>query len=91
MGFFLRFTLISYASILFFVVGLRFALFRHFDLNLFKLIIIFTAIATPLSLSFLSEPVQNRLFISAIWTSVLVIGFRFGVKIKQNTAKRQNP
>ena len=81
MEFFLRFTLISYASIVFFAVGLRLALFRRVDLNLFKLILIFILTAIPLSLSFFKQPLQDRLLISLVWTSVLGFGFRFGRKI----------
>ena len=66
----------------FFAIGLRLALFHHFDLNLFKLILIFITAAIPLSLSFLGEPLQDRLFISLVWTSVIGIGFRFGRKLK---------
>ncbi len=83
MEFFLKFTLISYASLIFFVIGLRLSLFHHFDLSLFKLILIFAAVAIPLSFSFVAESVQNRLFISMIWTSIISFGFRFGKKIKQ--------
>jgi len=83
MGFFLKFTLVSYASLVFFVIGLRLSLLHHFDLSLFKLILIFAAVAIPLSFSFVAESVQNRLFISMIWTSIISFGFRFGKKIKQ--------
>ena len=81
---FLRFTLISYAAILFFALGLRLALLHRFGLNLFKLLIIFTLVATALSFSLTRKPLQDRLLISVIWTSVIVTGFRFGRKIRQS-------
>lgn len=83
MDFLLKFTLISYASIFFFVIGLRLALFRHFDLTLFKLVLIFIAVAIPLSFSLLKEPLRDRLLVSAVWTSAIGIGYRFGRKMNQ--------
>lgn len=81
MEFFLRFTLISYAAIFFFTIGMRMALAYHYDLNLLKLVLIFIAISIPLLIAFTHEPLRNRLIISAIWTSVIVSGVRFGRKV----------
>ena len=81
MNFLLKFTLISYASIVFFTIGLRLALFRRFDLNLFKLLLILIVMAVALSLSFIQEPIQDRLIISLVWTSLIANGFRFGKKL----------
>ncbi len=86
MDFILRFTLISYASIFFFVVGLRGAFFRQFDLNLLKILFIFIAIATPLAFAFRTQPLQDRLLISGVWTSVIIIGFRFGRKMTKGSS-----
>ena len=83
MGYFLRFALISYASIVFFVVGLRLAVFRKLDLNFVKLVLIFISVAVPLSFSFYSEPLLHRILISLVWTSLLAFGFRFGRKISR--------
>ena len=83
MDFFFKFTLISYASILFFTVGLRLALLRQIDFNFVKLALIFVAVSIPLSLAFINQPVQDRLFMSLIWTSVIGVGFRFGKKVRQ--------
>ncbi len=77
-----EFALASYASIFFFLVGLRLALFREIDLNFQKLILIFVVIAGVLSFVFIREPVRNRLLISLIWTSVILVGFRFGKRIR---------
>ncbi len=87
MDFFLKFTLISYAAITFFSIGLYLALFYRIDLNLFKLFLIFISVAVPLSISFVREPLQDRLLISLVWTSVIGLGFRFGRKMKQNSVK----
>lgn len=81
MDFFLRFTLISYAAIVFFAVGLRSALLTRLDLNLLRLGVIFLCVAVPLSLIFVHRPLVDRLCISAVWVSALSIGFRFGRKI----------
>ncbi len=78
----IEFTLASYASIFFFVVGLRLALFQEINLNFLKLILIFVAIAIPLSLIFMRVSVQNRLIVSVVWTSLIWIGFHFGKKIQ---------
>jgi len=80
--FLLKFTLISYASIVFFTMGLRLALLRQFDLSLLILPVLFILIAVSLSFSFIGEPFQDRLIISLVWTSVIAIGFRFGKKIR---------
>ena len=84
MDFFLKLTLISYESILFFMIGLRLALFRKIDLNLFKLILIFIVVWIPLLFIFIHQPIQDRLYISVIWTSVIGVGFQFGKKIMKN-------
>lgn len=84
MDFLLRFTLISYASIFFFALGLRFAILNQIHLNFWKLFLIFIAVAIPLSLFFLKEPLEDRIFISLIWTSAIGIGYRFGKKIQKN-------
>ncbi len=76
-----EFALASYAAIFFFVIGLRLAWFRALDLNFPKWIFIFIVIAGVLSFVVVREPVKDRLLISAIWTSVMLVGFRFGRKI----------
>ncbi len=87
MEFFLKFTLISYASIVFFALGFRLAFFQRFDSNFLKWVLIFIVVAVPLSFSFVNAPLQTRLFISVVWTSVIGIGFRFGRKIRQNSSR----
>lgn len=82
MDFFMRFTFISYASIFFFVVGLRLALFNHFKFNFSKFIFIFLVVIATLSIVFIQKPVLDRLFISLIWSSLIGIGYRFGMKLK---------
>ncbi len=82
MDFFLKFTLISYAAIVFFVIGWRLSFF--YKANSLKWIhpaALFVLTAFSLSLAFLQESFRNRFIISAIWTSVLWSGFRFGKKI----------
>jgi len=86
MDFLLKFTLISYASIFFFVIGLRGAFFHQFDLNFLKILLIFIVIATPLVFAFKAQPFQDRLLISAVWTSVIIIGFRFGKKMTKGAS-----
>ena len=83
MDFFFKFALISYASILFFTMGLRLALFRQMDLNFAKLALIFIVVSISLSVTFIAEPFWDRLFMSLIWTSLIGIGFRFGRKMRQ--------
>ena len=82
MDFSLKFTLTSYASILFFALGLRLAFQQRWDMNLARLILIFMAVAIPLSAIFIREPLGERLFISLVWTSSIAMGFRFGRKIR---------
>jgi len=60
------------------------ALSRPIGLNAFKLTLIFITVAVPLSLTFMGEPLQDRLWISLIWTSVIGLGFRFGRKMRDN-------
>ena len=82
MDFLLKFALISYAAIVFFTVGLRVSFFNRVNMNLLKLALIFVAVAVPLSFSLIHESLPSRLFVTLIWTSVIVVGFRFGKKIK---------
>ena len=80
-SFFLRFGLASYSAVFFFTVGLSFALACTNHLKYIELMIIFCLIAIALNFSFKSEPLQTRLIIAIIWTSILWIGFRVGKKL----------
>jgi hypothetical protein len=83
MDFFLKFTLISYASIFFFTLGLRLAVSSELDLRVIQLFLIFAAVSLPLSLTFKSQPLYSRFLMSLTCTSLILTGFRFGRKIKR--------
>ena len=80
-AFSLKFALISYAAVAFFVIGLGLALTRK-TLDFLKLILIFSVVALFLSLSFTQELLLERLIISAVWTCVIGTGYRFGKKVQ---------
>ena len=80
MMFFLKFAGVSYASTVFFAVGLGVSLAKN-KLNLLKLFLIFGVIAVTLCWSYTEEPFPARIMICIVWTSVLWLGFRFGHKI----------
>ena len=81
MDFFLKFTLISYASVFFYSVGLGMAFSFANKIKLMQLTALFGIIFLALHFSFKAESFQTQFVITAIWTSIYWAGFRFGKKV----------
>ena len=81
MTFLIKFGFISYAAVVFFVLGLAFAISAKNRGTLVRLFLIFMAVAVGLSTAFIHESLQHRLLISGVWVSVLGFGMRFGRRL----------
>ncbi len=79
LSFFLKFILISYAAVFFFSAGL--ALSAAHDLRISELLIFFSLMLIALHFSFRAAAGEIHLVMTAVWTSVLGSGYRFGKKI----------